>query len=200
MRPLYVFLIFSLTQLYGCGTGIANRASAGKEIICFGDSITVGAGSTQGNDYPSLLSKQLNMPVINAGVDGDTTEEALKRIESDVLARDPRLVIVELSGNDFLQGMPTAQTLGNLDKMVEMIQQKGAMVVLVHVTAGYFGDNYLDGFKQIAKKRRALLIPNILRGIFTNPLFKSDEIHPNDDGYRIIADRIYKAIKPLLKR
>ena len=139
------------------------------------------------------------MEVINAGINGDTTEEALKRVETEVLAYNPRLVIIELSANDFLQGLAQQKTFENLDKMVLMIQHRYAMVVLVEVAAGTFANQYLAGFKQLAKKRRALLVPNILEGIFTNPSLKSDEIHPNDAGYRLIADRIYKKIMPLLK-
>jgi acyl-CoA thioesterase-1 len=194
-----IFALFVLSQLFGCGPRIVNFESKGKNIICFGNSITRGVGSTQGNDYPSLLSKKLNREVINAGLDGDTTEEAFNSIEADVLKRDPRLVIIELSGNDFIQGISPKTTFSNLDKMVAMIQQSGAMVVLVEVAAGHLGDEYLEGFKQIAKRRRALLIPNILGGIISNISLKSDEIHPNDEGYRLIAERIYKKIKLLLR-
>lgn len=199
-KIIYILLVISLLQLLGCAPQIANINSTGKDIICFGDSITKGAGSTEGNDYPTLLSDKLNMPVINAGVNGDTTHEALKRIERDVLVRSPRLVIVEFSGNDFLRGVPKEKTFTNLDKMVVMIQEKGAMVVLTEVRVGLFSDEYIKGFKIIAKKRRALLVPNIMKGIFSNPQLKNDRIHPNDAGYRIIADRIYKKIKPLLNR
>lgn len=144
------------------------------------------------------MSRKLSTPVINAGVGADTTRNALKRIRKDVLERNPRLVIVEFSGNDFLQGIPKQETLDNLDRIVAMIQKKGAMAILVEVRVGYFTDKYLVGFRRIAKKRRALLIPNIMKGIFFNPMLKSDKIHPNDAGYHLMADRIYKEIKPLL--
>jgi lysophospholipase L1-like esterase len=139
------------------------------------------------------------MKVINAGVNSNTTLDALKRVEEDVLEHSPRLVIIEFSANDFFLGVPKQDTFNNLDRMAAMVQQKQAMVVLVHVAAGYFGDEYLDGFKRIAKKRRALLIPNVLKGILANPSLKSDQIHPNDAGYAVMAERIYEKIKPLLK-
>ena len=192
------FLILPLVLFTGCESRIAHRDSKGKNIICFGDSITRGAGSTEGNDYPFLLSKKLNLEVLNAGANGNTTEDALSRMQSDVLDRDPRLVIIEFSGNDFLQGLPLERTLRNIDRMVVMAQARHAMVVLVEVAAGYFGDQYLAGFKEIAEKRQALLIPNIMEGIMADPSLKSDEIHPNDKGYRLIAERIYEKIKPLL--
>ena len=195
---LYIYLILCLLQVWGCQPQIANLDSSGTDIICFGDSLTAGAGSTEGNDYPSLLSQRLGMKVINAGVNGNTTKDALLRIDNDVLQYNPRLVIIEFGGNDFLQGVQLQETFDNLDKLIQMIQQKHAIVVLVEVAAGNFGDRYIEGFKLIAKKRRTLLIPNIMKGIFFNLALKSDDIHPNDAGYRIFADRIYKAIKPIL--
>jgi len=194
IRTIFVLILF----LSGCSPEIANRDSKQGPIICFGDSITQGEGATPGSDYPSLLSKKLNTKIINAGVGGDTTADALKRMGSDVLTKGPRLVIIEFCGNDFLQGVQKEQTLSNLDKMVEMAQERHAMVALVEVAAGYFGDQYLEGFKKIAAKRKALLIPGILKGIIADPSLKSDQIHPNDAGYAIVADRIYRKIRPYL--
>jgi acyl-CoA thioesterase-1 len=196
---LYVVLIICLAQFWGCEPKMANLDSKGKDIICFGDSITKGEGSTEGNDFPTLLSQKLNMPVINAGVSGDTTQDALNRIDEDILQRDPRMVIVEFSGNDFLRGVPKKVTFDNLDEIVLKIRQKKSMVVLVEVAAGNFGDDYYEGFQEIAQRRGALLVSNIMKGIIANSSLKSDEIHPNDAGYRIIADRIYNEIRPLLR-
>jgi acyl-CoA thioesterase I len=193
-----IVLISFLVALWLNRPQIANRGSQGETIICFGDSITAGSGANQGNDYPSLLSQILGIPVINAGVGGDTTRDALARVDADVLQHNPRMVIIEFSGNDFLRSIPREETLDNLDKLIQMIQGAGAMVVLAEVAAGTFGDAYLEGFQRIAKKRHALLVPNIMKGILFNPSLKSDEIHPNDAGYRLIAERIYIAIEPLL--
>ncbi|MBI3118467.1 MAG: hypothetical protein HYZ00_07260, partial [Candidatus Hydrogenedentes bacterium] len=91
--------------LGGCGVDyddVANIANTRTAIVCFGDSITHGYGASPGRDYPARLAELLGTPVINAGVDGDTTASALKRLEEDVLIEEPRLVIVELGGNDFL--------------------------------------------------------------------------------------------------
>lgn len=195
---LGIFLTLFLIQLWGCQPRLAHLDSPGENIICFGDSITRGEGASEGNDYPALLARALNTKVINAGVNGNTTRDALERIEEDVLRHNPRMVIIEFSGNDFLQGIPKDQTFANLEKMIGLIQRKQAMVVLLEVGAGRFQDAYLYGFRQIAKKNRALLIPDILQGVFSNPALKSDWLHPNDAGYRIIADRVYQAIGPLL--
>src|SRR5437763_9915919 len=85
---------------------VTNLDSHGSNIIAFGDSLTAGYGANPGEDYPSRLSSMIGVTIMNAGVSGDTTDTALARIDTDVLARDPRLVIVGLGGNDFLRGVP----------------------------------------------------------------------------------------------
>jgi len=89
----------------GCERGgsfsdIRNLQSRGETVICFGDSLTEGVGAGSGEDYPSLLERQLKLPIVNAGRRGDTAADALSRVEQEVLARNPRLVIVLFGGND----------------------------------------------------------------------------------------------------
>src|SRR5262245_25371820 len=110
---------------------VANLGSRGSGVIAFGDSLTAGYGAAQGEDYPSKLSALIGTSVVNAGVSGDTTESALARIQEDVLARNPRMVIVGLGGNDFLQGVPIATTERNLRAAIRAIHGAGAMVVLL---------------------------------------------------------------------
>jgi len=179
---------------------IKNLESNGKNIICFGDSITFGYGVSSGEDFPSALGKLLKIEVINAGIDGDTSVEALKRLDSDVLNREPFLVLVEFGGNDFLRKIPPEETINNIKQMVEKIQGKGAMVALVDISAGMFMREYRVAFRKIAEKEGTIFIPGILSGIITNPSMKSDFLHPNAQGYQLIAKRIYDSIKPYLKK
>ncbi len=191
--PLVALLALLLATGTQCDTPYAKAAnldSSGKAIICFGDSITRGYGARRGNDYPARLSALLNRPVINAGADGDTTEAALARLERDVLRRSPRLVIIELTGNDLLERVPREKTFANLDAIVARCVDAGAMVILVHCRFGLFGDPYLKGFKTIAKKRHAILVQDALAGVFGNPKYMYDQIHPNDDGYELLAERV----------
>jgi acyl-CoA thioesterase I len=192
---LIAIFILALVIFSGCAKPrIRNLESKGANIICFGDSITFGYGASPGEDYPTALSKLLKRPVINAGVDGDTTFDALARIDTDVLDKDPRLVIVELGGNDFLQNIPEVDTVKNLAKIVERIQQKGAMVALVDISSGYFFQDYREKYKKLAADKKTIFIPLLLNKIITNPAMKSDFFHPNARGYQIVAQRIYKGI------
>jgi lysophospholipase L1-like esterase len=194
----FIILILGLT---GCAKReIRNIDSRGKGIVCFGDSITFGYGAQPGEDYPSVLARMLDIPVVNAGIDGDTTTEALKRLKPDVLDRGPLLVIIEFSGNDFLKKIPKEVTLDNIRSMVEQIQEKGVMVAIADISAGMFLAEYRSAFYNLAREKGAIFIPHILGGIITNPSMKSDFLHPNAEGYKMIAQYIYRNIKPYLEQ
>ncbi len=197
-----LLLIILITVAIGaCGPKIANiDSTSGKTIICFGDSLTEGYGAKPGEDYPSVLAKLLNQPVINAGISGNTTRQALERLQIDVLNNDPRLVIVQFGGNDFFRKIPRSETRDNLDQIVLKIQEKGAMVAIAGVRIGLLVDEYDEVYKQVAKNRKCIYIPNIMKDIFTDSQKKSDELHPNAAGYSIIARRIYERIKPYFKK
>ena len=187
--------------LVGCAKReIKNINSKGKNIICFGDSITFGYGAEPGGDYPSALTKMTSVPVINAGIDGDTSTEAIKRIKSDVLDRDPLLVVVEFGGNDFLRKIPQEETLNNMREIIDKIQAQGAMVAVADISTGMILKEYHSAFFNLAREKGAIFIPPILSGIITNPRLKSDFIHPNADGYNVIAQRIYRVITPYLNQ
>ena len=186
---------------FGCvRQEIKNIDSQGKEIICFGDSITAGSGVFEKDAYPYLLSQLLELPVIAAGQGGDTSSDGLRRLDEDVLTYQPRLVIIEFGGNDFLRKLPLSQTVNNIQIMTQAIQARGAMVAIVDVSSGMIMSSYRKSYKKLASQTQAIFIPGLLKEIITNPTLKSDSFHPNAEGHRIIAERIYQAIRPYLKR
>ena len=138
------FLVIILSiALSGCvKQEIKNLHAKGNSIICFGDSITFGYGANPGEDYPTALGKMTKLSVINAGVDGDTSFAALERLKQDVLSKNPRLVIVEFCGNDFLKKIPRETTVKNLNEIIDRIQAQGIMVALVDISAGMFFKEY----------------------------------------------------------
>ena len=195
-----ILLIFLSILLSGCGEQkIKNLDAQGESIICFGDSITFGYGANPGEDYPTALSKMVKLEVINAGVDGDTSFSALERLEQDVLSKNPRLVIVEFCGNDFLKKIPKETTIKNLGEVIDRIQAKGIMVALVDISAGLFFREYRAAFKKLAEEKQAIFIPVVLYKIITNPSMKSDFFHPNARGYKVVASRVYNAIVRYIK-
>jgi len=169
--------------------------SAGKRIIAFGDSLTYGTGASKGKDYPSQLSKMISRPVINAGLPGDTTAKALKRLERDVFAHSPDIVLITLGGNDLKNGVASDVAFKNLKMIVNLIHNQGARVVIGGLSIPLRDRGFGKGFKKLAAETGATLIPNILEGIMGNRKLMSDPIHPNDAGYKIIAETFYEAMR-----
>jgi lysophospholipase L1-like esterase len=199
-------LLISLTIsaglfLHGCAKReIKNLGSSGKNIICFGDSITFGYGVNPGEDYPTNLSRLLKRPVINAGVDGDTSFDGLKRIKADVLEKNPYLVLIEFTGNDFIKKIPVDSTIANMKEMVLQAQEKGAIVAIVDVSAGLFLLEYRLKLSNLARQTKAIFVPAVLSKIITNPSMKSDFMHPNAAGYKIVAERVLRSVSLYVKQ
>lgn len=200
---LLVAVVVLAQVFFACGgedfAKIRNIRSSGQAIICFGDSLTEGVGAGAGEDYPSDLSRQLAMPVLNAGQRGDTTAQALERIADAVLSKNPRLVIVFLGGNDFLRQQPRQETRKNLEEIVRQIQARGAMVAIAGMKLGLFTDEYSAIFEETARQFGALYIPQVMKDILTDSSLKSDPIHPNGAGYLLVAERIAEKVKPLIQ-
>lgn len=196
---LFAFVAIFLFWYFFAGTyKIKNYPSSGETIIAFGDSLVEGVGATEGNDFVSLLSKRIDTPIINLGHPGDTTAEALLRI-NEVLSRNPKIVMVLLGGNDFLRRVSKAEMLSNLEHIITTIQNAGAIVILLGVRGGLITDNYESDLKSLAKKTGSAYAPNVLKGLIGNPKYMSDSIHPNDVGYAIIAEHIYPILLKVLK-
>ena len=179
---------------------VANLESRGSSVIAFGDSLTAGSGAPPGEDYPSATSKLTGTTIVNTGVPGDTTDAALARLDDDVLARDPRIVIVGLGGNDYLHGVAINVTEQNLREIIRRIERGGAMVVLLGYRFPSLSANYETMYERVAKDERCLLIPDLLDGIESNPQLKSDEIHPNARGYQLMAERVAGPLKKLMRK
>ena len=180
--------------LAGCGRSwpITNAAPSGSNVIAFGDSLTQGYRLDPGQGWPEQLSALIGRPIVNRGVSGDTTADALARLERDVLAEDPRIVLVCLGGNDMLRRMPADQQFDNLRAIVRRIQEKGALVILIG-TEGYTilsNVDYGARYEALAKETGAAYVPDLMDGVLGDPTLMLDQIHPNARGYEKIAKRI----------
>jgi acyl-CoA thioesterase-1 len=167
-----------------------------ENIVIFGDSLAYGIGSNPGHDLASLLNQKTGLPTINAGVSGDTAISAEPRLESEVLSKNPKVVIILLGGNDFLHQIPPQQTMTSIRNIVEAIQKTGAGVILINEEK-IFATTPL--FKNLAKEKQIPYIENILGGIINHKELMYDEIHPNDSGYEIMAEKIRPVLESYLK-
>jgi acyl-CoA thioesterase-1 len=197
-KLLYITLCAAILLLgyrifFSSSTGKKGEIT-GQTIICFGDSLTYGTGAGKGMDYPSQLSKMIGKPVVNAGVPGDTTTRALRRLERDVLSKSPDLVLITLGGNDLKNGVAKELAFENLKSIVESIQNTGAKVILGGLRFPIRDRGFGRAYRQLADDTGAILIPDIFEGIMGNSKLMSDAIHPNADGYKIMAQKFYEAM------
>lgn len=195
-----VSLGWYLTRRPGLDLGrVANLEAPGELVVFFGDSITQGYGVRPEESFPSLVARELGIPFVNAGVPGDTMAAGLARIERDALPHRPRLTLVEFGGNDFLRRVSLEETLKSLDSIVKTLVAQGMMVVILEVNVGLMGDPYLEGYRAVAKRYGAVLVEDVMKGILGNPDLKVDGIHPNAQGHRLIAERVTRVLRPLLR-
>jgi acyl-CoA thioesterase-1 len=174
------------------------RPTTGTSIVMLGDSLVEGVGASPGRDLPALVAERVGLPVVNAGHRGDTASAALARLERDVLGHDPRVVIVLVGGNDFLRRVPRAETFDALGAIVGELRARGVGVVVVAVGLGLFTDEYAADYETLATRTGAALVPDVLDGILGRNDLMSDQIHPNDRGCAIMADRIAPSVRSLV--
>ncbi len=191
---LAIGILFLGYVIFFPSPGVGPHKSNYQTIICFGDSLTYGTGASQGMDYPSQLSRMLNKPVINAGVPGDTTGRALMRLERDVISKNPDIVLITLGGNDLKNGVSKDTAFRNLREIVESIQKHGATVIIGGLKFPLQDRGFGKGYQELADQTGAVLISNIFEGIMGNRKLMSDPIHPNDAGYKMIAQQFYEAM------
>ena len=197
--PRAASLLVALLTL-SLGTACDNSVSPSKpaaQIVAFGDSLVVGFGTSSGNNFVSLLSNRVGISIANAGRLGDTTGSALGRLQNDVIARQPKIVIVLLGGNDLLQNVPLQQRVANITSIAQQIRSTGATVILVGLGNDPI-DPYGGALPGIASQTGSTHVPGILEGIFGVPGLMADSIHPNDAGHRIMADRLEPALRAAL--
>jgi acyl-CoA thioesterase I len=171
--------------------------SATGPWVAFGDSLTEGFGATEGNDYPAVLSQKLGIKIINLGKAGETTGDGLKRVEAAAALR-PRVVLLCMGGNDVLQKIPREEMFNNLSALIDRFHREGSFVVLIGLRSATVLDKNHKFFKAFAREKQVFYVRDILDGIFMKPVYMSDAVHPNDEGYRLVAERLDRELRPML--
>ena len=191
---VFTLFFFSLT-FTGCGSEPRiSQLNQQSIVLAFGDSLTHGTGASAGQSYPDVLSELLGRPVINVGIPGEVSAAGLKRLPSVLGRYNPTLVILCHGGNDFLRRKDEAITTSNLKAMIELIQESGADVVLVGVPKLGFGLRIPKLYAKIAAEYTIPIQRDVLIDLLGDNSMKSDDIHPNATGYRIMAKAIYNVI------
>ena len=203
------FCVLWVVVLWGA-LGPAATAQPDRVIVAFGDSLTAGQGVAPDESYPALLAAKLRTEgysyrVVNAGVSGDTTAGGLRRVDW-ALKNKPDIVLLELGANDAFRGQDLDRVRANLDAMVTRFEAGGARVLLLGMRlppnygAGYAG-RFEKVYAEVAERRKVAFMPFFLDGVgAVARLNQPDGIHPTAAGYRIIVERLWPYLEPLLRR
>ena len=171
----------------------------GSTILALGDSLTAGYGADAPAAYPAVLAGFTGWQVINGGVSGNTSAQALARLPA-LMRRQPQLVLVSIGGNDFLRKVPEADTRSNIRQIVQQIKAAGMPAVLVAVP--YFTTGALFGrlsehpmYEELAAELNVPLFKGAWAEVLGNKKLKSDQIHANAQGYRVFAEKMWAFLK-----
>ena len=183
------------------------RVAAPRTIVAFGDSLTAGKGLDDDEAYPAVLERMLratglSFSVKNHGVSGDSTADAVRRLD-EALAESPAIMIVALGANDGLRGVPVAELRRNLETIIEAAQARKITVLLCGMEAlPINGWEYTLAFHRLfptlAEKYNVPLVPFLLNGVIGNPrMVQQDHVHPNAAGAAEMARTIWPYLQPL---
>lgn len=189
-----------------------STAAAVPVVLFFGTSLTAGYGLEPEQAFPALIEKKARdegVPIkaVNGGLSGETTAGAVRRIDW-VLRTPADLVVVEAGANDALRGLSPDAARANLEQLIASVRAKQprAKIALVQMEAPpNYGVAYTRSFgaiyQDVAKKENIPLVPFLLTGVAgISRLNQADGVHPNAVGERIVADNIWKALKPLVEQ
>lgn len=212
-------LLWCLCLLLGllpAASGLGQSAVADQQatttatILIVGDSISAAYGMSLEEGWVALLARQLqqsNAPyeVVNASISGETSAGASARLPSLLQQHRPRVVVVELGGNDGLRGYPIKRLRENLRTMAELSREAGAQVLLLGMEIPpNYGSRYTaafrDSFATVAAETDSALIPFMLAGIATeSSLMQADGIHPTPQAQAQLLANVWPVLGPLLQ-
>ena len=164
-------------------------------ILAFGDSLTEGVGANQEQSYPAVLATLTGRRVINAGISGEESDAGLARFPELLATWQPDLVILGHGGNDFLRQRDTDQTKDNLAQMIALVREQGSEVVLLGIPRPGLLVRTHPLYDELAQEVGVPLQANAIAEILADKALKSDQIHPNAQGYRQLAEAIERLLR-----
>jgi lysophospholipase L1-like esterase len=164
-------------------------------VLAVGDSLTHGTGAAEEESYPAQLERLIGRRVVQAGLPGEVTSQALKRLPQLLDEHSPRLVLLCTGGNDFLRRLGRAQAEANVRAMVALLRSRGIEVLLIGTPEPGIAVAAPAFFGAIAEEFRLPYEADVIAEVLSDARLKSDPIHPNALGYRLIAERVAERLK-----
>ena len=190
-RTLRYCIAFFCLAITACdNTPKINPLHEDAVILAFGDSLTYGTGAEKELSYPAQLQSLIARPVINAGIPGEVSQSGLRRLPALLAQHQPDLIIICHGGNDILRRLNLQTTRHNIQQMIDLSQAQGAQVVLVGVPEFGIFLSSAEFYTELAENNRIPIENTVLSDVLKTAAYKSDQIHPNAEGYGIMATRL----------
>lgn len=176
---------------------------ATSPVLALGDSLTAGPGVAGDQAWPALLERKTGWAVVNSGVNGNTSADALQRLPDLLDQHAPVLVLVTLGGNDMLRHVPATQTVANLTQILELVKAHGSKAVLLATPeptvmgAAFHTLSPPAFYREIAQAQQVPLIEDAIAEVLSDPQLKADPLHPNAAGHALLADKIYRQLQAI---
>ena len=193
-----ILIIFALNLMF------ANEKA--DTILFLGDSLTEGLGVSKEEAFPKLVENMIqtelkkDITIINGGVSGSTTSDALSRLKW-YLKKNPYIVFIALGANDGLRGLDLEKSKENLEEIIQHAQNSNAKVLLsgMLIPPNYkkeYSKRFKEMYEEIKNKYQLKSMPFLLDEVAgVQNLNQIDGIHPNVEGHKIIAKNVFKFIK-----
>ncbi|WP_394202937.1 GDSL-type esterase/lipase family protein [Shewanella waksmanii] len=188
-------MVLLMVFLSACSGPTLSPLTQDSVILAFGDSLTYGKGAEPGQDYPSQLALLSGLKVINAGISGETTAEGVQRFEQLLTETLPSLVVLLEGGNDFLRNQDSVNTQANLQSMIDIAKSRGVDVVLVAVPSKQLFLSPASFYADLADINQLVLVEEAVTNLLKDGSMKSDTVHLNAAGYRVLAEQIFAHIQ-----
>jgi acyl-CoA thioesterase-1 len=169
--------------------------AGGATILAFGDSITAGTGAGDAESYPAVLAHLTGRNVVNAGVPGEVSAAGVQRLPELLERERPALLILCHGGNDLLSRQNLQLIADNLRAMIGLAKERGVAVVLVAVPSPDLSLKPPSLYEELAREFQIPIERKSLPHILGKSGLKSDHIHPNAAGYRVMAEALAKLLK-----
>jgi lysophospholipase L1-like esterase len=197
MRMRGIAWLLVLVLCAACGAKVPPLPTLGPQdiVLAFGDSLTYGTGAAEAESYPAVLQQLIGRTVVRSGVPGEQSAQGLERFEAVLDEVNPRIVIICLGGNDLLRKVPDGQIAANLRSLLRVAKAKGVSAVLVGVPRPQLLSAAPEFYAEIAKEFDVPYEGVSVKDVLYNAKLKSDPIHPNAAGYRLMAESIAKLMK-----
>jgi len=165
------------------------------KVLAFGDSLTYGAGVLPEETYPAQLQAMIQRQVVNGGLSGELSGDGLRRLPIWLDEYEPKLLILCHGANDLLRSLSEEKAAENLRAMVKMARDRKIDVVLIAVPKFGLMRAPPTFYEDIAREFNIPIERYVLNDIVENNALRSDAVHPNAQGYRMIAQAIVKRLQ-----